>query len=414
MSLQSARGTHDLLFEDFKTQSLIIEKAQAVCECYGYEGISTPVFEFTDVFKRTLGETSDIVHKQMYTFPDNNGDLLTLRPEGTAGIARAFISNNLSRQLPLKLYYQGPMFRYERPQKGRQRQFHQFGVELLGVSDPKGDVEIISMGYSFLKNLEILSSISLDINTIGDQISRQAYKEKLLQYLEKFEKDLSEDSQRRLRLNPLRILDSKDEGDKKIVSTAPEFKNSLNSESRDFFDKVQNGLTLLGISFEINPRLVRGLDYYSHCVFEFKSNALGTQDAVLAGGRYDGLVELMGGPSTPGVGWAAGLERLALLVTPQKKSQRPVTMIPLGDAADRHLQKLAFELRLKGLAVELDFSGNIKKRLARATKANARWALILGDEELKKGVIVLKNLDLQTQAEISLEQETVLNSLLLR
>ena len=402
MALNSVRGTHDLLPEQLKTHKWISQQAAHICECFGFEEVATPIFEFTEVFKRTLGESSDVVNKQMYTFPDNNGEEMTLRPEGTAGIARAYISNGLQRQLPLKYYYQGPMFRYERPQRGRQRQFHQFGVELIGVEGPQADIECISLGYGILKALGIEGSSQLEINTIGDSESRTNYRQALVTYLEKFTDDLSEDSQRRLKINPLRILDSKDEGDQKIVTDAPDFKDSLNPASQEFFDQVLEGLTNLGIRFNLNNRLVRGLDYYSHSVFEFKSSSLGAQDAILAGGRYDGLMELMGGKPTPGVGWAAGMERLALLVKPQIQTTRPIAMIPLGEKAQQKLEKMAFELRLSGVAVEMSYSGNLKKRLTRATKANAKVAVILGDTELEQGIVVIKNMDEHTQEEVAL------------
>ncbi|MCB0365567.1 MAG: histidine--tRNA ligase [Bdellovibrionales bacterium] len=404
MSLNPVRGTHDLLPDQQRIHSWIIHKAARLSQCYGFEPIDTPIFEFTEVFKRTLGESSDVVNKQMYTFPDNSGEEMTLRPEGTAGIARAFISNGLQRQTPLKYYYHGPMFRYERPQKGRQRQFHQFGVELIGVEFPQADIEVIALGYSILSSLKVMDSTTLEINTIGDSESRQAYKSRLVSYLEKYVSDLSEDSQRRLKINPLRILDSKDEGDQKIVAGAPDFRDSLNSASKDFFDRVQQGLTNLGIQYHLNSRLVRGLDYYSHCVFEFKSSALGAQDAILSGGRYDGLIELMGGKPTPGVGWAAGMERLALLIQPEIKVTRPIALIPLGDTAQMEMEKLAFQLRMEGVPVEMSYSGNLKKRLARATKAQASHAVIIGESELENGQAVVKDLDQHTQQELPLSQ----------
>ncbi|MCC7405375.1 MAG: histidine--tRNA ligase [Bdellovibrionales bacterium] len=404
MTLNPVRGTHDLLPEQIALHHWIIDQASSLSRCFGFAPIDTPIFEFTEVFKRTLGESSEVVNKQMYTFPDNNGEELTLRPEGTAGIARAFISSGLQRQLPLKFFYHGPMFRYERPQKGRQRQFHQFGVELLGVEGPQADLEVLSLGYGVLKKLGVADSSILEINTIGDTESRKQYREKLVTYLSRFQAELSEDSQRRLTVNPLRILDSKDEGDKKIVAGAPEFDASLTPAARDFFAQVLAGLDHLGIKYQLNSRLVRGLDYYSHCVFEFKSTALGAQDAILSGGRYDGLIELMGGPATPGVGWAAGIERLALLVKPTFPVTRPVALVPLGERAQRECERLAFQLRLQGIPVEMGYSGNLKKRLARAVDARARLAGILGDTELDKGVILIKDLDQHSQAEIPLNQ----------
>ncbi len=410
MLLNSVRGTHDLIGEEWICQQWLLRQAQTVAENYGYEGISTPLFESTEVFKRTLGESSDIVHKQMYTFPDNNGDHLTLRPEGTAGIARTFISHNMQRQVPVKFYYFGPMFRYERPQKGRQRQFHQFGIELIGVSTPQADVECLAMAHTLFSQLGLNASTRIEINTIGDLASRQTYRKNLIAYLEKYQKELSADSQRRLQINPLRILDSKDPQDQKILESAPTLESDLNKESKVFFDQILEGLQLLHIPYQINPRLVRGLDYYSHSVFEFKNSSLGAQDTVLGGGRYDGLIELMGGPSQPGVGWGIGIERLMLLIPShqwQSTKQRPSCLIPLGELAEKKLELLAFQLRNQGFSIEMDFSGNLKKRLQRAIKSRCRWALILGDEELNRNVITVKDLDKQIQFESAFSLESL-------
>ena len=292
----------------------VIEAARAASERYGYLEMSTPIFEFSEVFKRTLGDTSDIVTKEMYTFTDKGGEQLTLRPENTAGVARAFISGGLSQHLPLKYFYAGPMFRYERPQKGRQRQFHQIGLELLGVAGPAGDVEIIACGAAILRDLGFLDRVVLELNTLGDGESRAAYRNSLVGYFKAHQEKLSADSRERLERNPLRILDSKDEGDRALVAEAPRFGEYLNQKSQDFFAAVTGGLEALDIPYKLNPRLVRGLDYYCHTAFEFTTTELGAQGTVMGGGRYDGLIDIMGGPATAGVGWAAGIERMAMML----------------------------------------------------------------------------------------------------
>ena len=326
----------------------VTEAAREIAARFGYQLMATPIFEFTEVFKRTLGETSDVVMKEMYSFSMKEGEEITLRPENTASVVRAMLSGGLQQQLPLKYFYAGPMFRHERPQKGRQRQFHQIGVELLGVAQPLGDVEIISAGAEILDRLGILSSTVLELNTLGDPASRLAYREALVDYFRGVVDDLSEDSRKRLERNPLRILDSKDKGDQRLVADAPSFSDYLNQESQDFFGKVQAGLDLLGIAYELSPRLVRGLDYYSHTTFEFKTKDLGAQDTVMAGGRYDGLVEIMGGPPTPGVGWAAGVERMAMLLAEEPPAPRPVVLVPMGAAAEAAAMTLARDLRRAG------------------------------------------------------------------
>lgn len=400
--LQPVRGTHDLLPEDSRRHRHVEDTAFAVARRYGYGEIVTPIFEFTEVFSRTLGETSDVVTKEMYTFQDRSGESITLRPEGTAGVARAFISGGLTQSLPLKLFYRGPMFRHERPQKGRQRQFHQVGCELLGVETPQADIEVISMGWRILQALGLGDKVQLEINTLGDAESRSAYRAALVAYLEPMRLALSEESQARLDKNPLRVLDSKDEEDKRVVAGAPLIGDCLTPGARDFFDQVTQGLTALGIPFVVNPKLVRGLDYYCHTAFEFTTNALGAQGTVLAGGRYDGLIGQMGGPATPGIGWAAGVERLSMLVQGVPDLDRPVSIIPMGDLVPALV--LADKLRAAGLCVDLGFSGNMKKRMARAAKANARFAVILGEDEMARGAATLRDLDAGSQEEIPLDQ----------
>ena len=400
--LQPPRGTHDLLPEDHRRHRKVTDTARDIAALYGYEEMSTPIFESTDVFRRTLGETSDVVTKEMYIFEDKKGRSLTLRPEGTAGGARAFISGLRSEPLPLKLFYQGPMFRYERAQKGRQRQFHQFGVELLGVDGPAGDVEVIAMGAQILGALGVLDKAILEINTLGDQESRKNYLKVLVDYFERHESSLSTESRDRLKQNPLRILDSKDTGDIGIVADAPRIEDHLNSASRNFFETVRQGLNGLKIAYVHNPYLVRGLDYYCHTAFEFTASPLGAQNAVLAGGRYDGLIETMGGPSISGTGWAAGVERLALMIDAPPPPAPAIAVIPVGEDAEAEALIQAQRLRHAGFGVDLGFSGNLKKRLDKANKARAAAAVILGPDELAKDVATVRDMETGEQTEVPL------------
>jgi histidyl-tRNA synthetase len=400
--LQPVRGTQDLLPDAHRRHRAVIETACRIAERYGYQEIATPIFEFTEVFARPIGETTDIVSKEMYTFQDRGGEEITLRPEYTAGIVRAILSNGLTQSLPLKLFASGPMFRYERPQKGRFRQFHQIDVELVGIAQPLGDVEIIALGAEILDALGVLKRTMLELNTLGDTASRSAYRQALIAYYTQRRAKLSEDSLRRLEKNPLRILDSKDEADKSINAGAPPFEQYLTPEARDFFAKVRAGLDALDIDYVLNPRLVRGLDYYSHTAFEFVTTDLGAQGTVLGGGRYDGLMGIMGGPETPGVGWAAGIERLALLIEEPAPPPRPIAIVPLGEAGEAMALKLAQSLRRAGFSVDLGYSGNIKRRLQRADKIKARVAVILGDNELAREVAALRDLDTGEQTEIPL------------
>ncbi len=398
--IQSVRGTYDLYGEAKRKLKKVIKTGSDVVEKYGFEEIETPIFEFTEVFSRNLGDTSDIVTKEMYCFNDKGGESLTLRPEGTAGAVRAFISNGMQQNLPVKFYYSGPMFRYERPQKGRQRQFTQFGIELLGVETPQADIEVISMAYEFLEKLGLAGAVTVEINSLGDTESRNNYREKLVAYLKKHYEELSEDSKKRLERNPLRILDSKEECDKAVVENAPLYADSLNEVSKKFFADVLKGLDNLGIKYRINNRLVRGLDYYSHTVFELTTDKLGAQGTVLAGGRYDGLVAQMGGGDVAGIGWACGVERLAMLLEESVDLPRPIAVIPVGDDANDKAMEIAYKLRLAGFRVEQSYSGNMKKRLAKADKVNAVKAVIIGYDEIAKGEVTLKDFE-------SGEQKTV-------
>jgi histidyl-tRNA synthetase len=402
-ALQPVRGTQDLLPDEQRRHRFVTDTARRIAERYGYAEIATPIFEFTEVFSRPIGEATDIVQKEMYTFQDRGGEEITLRPEYTAGIVRAIISNSLTQSLPLKLFASGPMFRYERPQKGRFRQFHQIDVELIGVAQPLGDVEVIALGAEILEALGVLEKTELELNTLGDTASRHAYRAALVAYYRRRLDELSDESRERLERNPLRILDSKDARDKRVNEDAPEFAEFLTTEARSFFDAVRGGLDRLGIAYRLSPRLVRGLDYYCHTAFEFVTQALGAQGTVLGGGRYDGLMGVMGGPETPGVGWAAGIERLALLVPEPPHPPRPIAIVPLGETAEARAVPLAQELRRAGFTVELGYSGNLRRRLARADKLRARAAVILGDDELARGAAALRDLDTGEQTEIPLD-----------
>lgn len=402
--LQPARGTRDIYGPEAELFRSVDSRAYEISKLYGFAAISTPIFEFKDVFHRTLGETSDVVSKETYTFTDRGGEEVTLRPEGTAGIARSFISEGMAQNLPLKFYYSGPMFRYERPQKGRYRQFHQLGVESLGSESPLADIEVIALGWQIISELGLSQFCQVELNTLGDQESRQNYRQKLVEYLTPYRSQLSADSQARFEKNPMRILDSKDEGDKKILQQAPLYSQCLTEASVAFFAKIQSGLKQLGIPFSINEKLVRGLDYYCHTVFEFTSNHLGAQSAVLAGGRYDGLIEMMGGPKTPGVGWAAGIERLCLLAQETIKINPPalIAILPAEERAEGYTLKLTQELRANHLACELLTSGNMGKKMKRANKIGATTAIIIGGSELDRGVATVKNFATGEQKELPL------------
>lgn len=392
--LQAPRGTQDLMADTSLAFRKINEIAFNIAANYGYEEISTPIFEFSDVFHRTLGETSDMVSKETYTFQDRGGDSLTLRPEGTAGIARAFISNGLAQNLPLKLYYYGPMFRYERPQKGRYRQFHQIGIECLGIDSPLADVESLALGADFLAAIGVKEKVQLKINSLGDPQSRQKHRDLLVKYLTPFESELSHDSKIRLHKNPLRILDSKDANDQKILENAPILKACLNDTSKKFFDQVLNGLESLNIQYLVDDSLVRGIDYYTHTVFEYVTSELGAQGAVLAGGRYDGLIEQMGGPQTCGVGWASGVERLALLINQEllKKSGNLIAVISASESTDGVCIAAAHALRKLNFAVEMPIGGNMGKKFKKASKIGATFAVIVGDSELQGKFYTVKNM----------------------
>lgn len=407
MSIQPARGTRDIYGRDLSAFLFVEETAREFAKRYGFGGIQTPIFEFTEVFARGLGDTTDVVTKEMYTFTDRGNESFTLRPEGTAGVVRAFISEGMEQNQPVKLFYAGPMFRYERPQKGRYRQLHQVGVEILGASTPQSDIEVLSLAWDFLKELGLGPYIRLELNTLGDTESRAAYREALVEYFSEYKDKLSEDSLNRLDKNPLRILDSKDDGDKKIVENAPLMTDYLNEESKAFFEQVKAGLTALDIPFIVNPKLVRGLDYYRHTVFEFITDSLGSQGTVLGGGRYDGLVQELGGSQTAGIGFGAGIDRLAMLLIETgllKQEPRAISIIPVGEEVILPIMKIAHDLRSESYIIDMTYSGNMGKRLKKANKINACAAIIMGSDEQAKGIVTVRDLDSGEQVEVKISE----------
>ncbi len=403
-ALQPIRGTRDIIGEDQRRHSHVIDIARATASLYGFDEWTTPVFEDTAVFARTLGDTSDVVSKEMYTFADRGGDSLTLRPENTAGICRALVSNGLTQSLPQKVFYAGPMFRYERPQKGRYRQFHQIGAELIGPLEPLADAEIMALGWDILTALGVAEDVILELNTLGDAESRQAYRTALVAHFSANRDALSKDSLERLDKNPLRILDSKDEGDRALVADAPTIAPFLTPDAARFYEGVQQNLARVGVPFRENPRIVRGLDYYNHTAFEFVTTALGAQGTVMAGGRYDGLVAQMGGPQTPAVGWAAGVERLAMLLNAAPAATLPVAVVPMGEATEAAAITVLQTLRHAGIRADMAYRGNTKRRLERANKIGARAAIIIGEDELARGVAAVKDLAAGSQTDVPFDQ----------
>jgi len=400
--VQPVRGTQSLLGEDADRLAKVVAAFDKVRRLYGFRRVEVPTIEHTGVFARTIGETTDVVSKEMYSFEDRGGEPITLRPEFTAGICRAYLSEGWQQHAPIKVAASGSAFRYERPQKGRFREFHQLDAEIIGAGEPQADVEILGLADQLLKELGIEGTI-LKLNTLGDPQTRGAWRDALYEHFRGHASALSEDSQARLERNPLRILDSKAHQDWPIVDSAPTIDEFLTSEAADFFGKVTAGLDAAGIAWERAPRLVRGLDYYRHTAFEFITDRLGAQGTVLAGGRYDGLIESLGGPHTPAVGWAAGIERLAMMIGTPELEKPSVAVIPLGERAEAEAQRIVAGLRREGVATEMAYRGNMKKRLSRANAAGAAYALIIGDDELERGEAQLKNLASGEQRSVSLD-----------
>lgn len=404
IKIQPVRGTKDLLPEEFNKHEYIIQIARNIGKLYGFEGLSTPIFEFSHIFSRSLGETSDVVHKEMYSFDDRGGESLTLRPEFTAGVVRAFISNGLQQKLPGKYFSTGPLFRYERPQAGRQRQFHQINFEYFGADLPTSDAETIKLACDILSKLDILKDVKLELNSLGCFESRANYRNLLVNYLSSFKSKLSADSLLRLERNPMRILDSKDEGDREIIKNAPLISDAYTLEAREYFKLVTSYLDELNISYIINERLVRGLDYYTHTAFEFTTDKLGAQGTVLAGGRYDGLVKQLGGIDTKAIGFASGIERLAMMLNLNLELDRPNMVLPLEAGNIAYALKVADLLRSNGLNAELDISGKIAKRMQRANNKGAKFVLLIGDNEMIASQVRVKELDSGRESDVSIER----------
>jgi histidyl-tRNA synthetase len=400
---QPVRGTQSLIGEEVDRFNAVIAAFDRVRRLFGFKRVEVPVIEHTEVFARSIGETTDVVSKEMYSFEDRGGESITLRPEFTAGICRAYLSEGWQQFAPLKLATHGPAFRYERPQKGRFRQFHQLDAEVIGAAEAAADVELLSLGDQLLKELGIHEGVTLQLNTLGDAETRDAWRAALVEHFQAHRGSLSEDSLLRLERNPLRILDTKEAKERPIADAAPAIDDFLTSEASEFFAQVTAGLDAAGVKWTRNPRLVRGLDYYRHTAFEFVTDRLGAQGTVIAGGRYDGLMEAIGGPHTPAVGWAAGIERLGMMIDAPAIESPSVAVIPLGERAAAEATRIVAGLRGQGVATEIAYRGNMKKRLSRANAARARYALIIGDDELDRGEAQLKDLSSGEQRSISLD-----------
>ena len=396
---QPVRGTQSLLGEDADRFHAVVAAFDRVRRLFGFRRVEVPILEHTGVFARTIGETTDVVSKEMYSFDDRSGDSITLRPELTAGICRAYLSEGWQQHAPLKVASWGPAFRYERPQKGRFRQFHQLDAEIIGAGEAQADVEIISFGSQLLMELGI-DGVSLKLNTLGDAESRDAWRRQLIAHFS--DADISPESRERLHKNPLRVLDSKDPRDQAAVAGAPAMQ--LTSEAEDFFGKVRAGLDAAGVAYALDPHLVRGLDYYRHTAFEFVTDRLGAQGAVIAGGRYDGLIESLGGPHTPAIGWAAGIERLSMLMEHPGVEIIDAAVIPLGEAAEAKAIEVLTLLRNHQINSDMAFRGNMKKRLQRASSAGARFAVLIGDDELTRGEASVKNLQSGEQVNVQFSE----------
>ncbi len=402
--LQPVRGTKDLFGDEIKTFNHIVNIARKRGEFSGFEELQTPIFEFSEVFERNLGETSDIVSKEVYKFPDRGDNMLTLRPEFTAGVVRAFVSNGeLQQVLPKKFFSYGQIFRYDRPQKGRQRQFNQINFEVFGEDNFYCDVESILLAASILKDLGVLDKTVLEINSLGCPQTKAKYEEALTAYFTKFKNDLSPDSQVRLEKNPLRILDSKDPQDIELLAEAPEISKFFSDEAKERFDSVLKMLTKFNVKYRVNQRLVRGLDYYTSTVFEFVMNHEGAQNTVLAGGRYDGLVEKMSGKNIPAFGFAAGVERLMILAKLELPKTRPIAVNYVSEKEKSYAFELAQKLRNAGLNVEFVLDGNFKKQMKRASQNNSRFVVIVGESEMQNGEVSVKDFDNATEQKVKQE-----------
>jgi histidyl-tRNA synthetase len=412
MSIQIPRGTQDILPGEVEKWQLIESKARELCEKFQYKEIRTPIFEHTELFTRSVGETTDVVQKEMYTFEDRGGRSVTLRPEGTASTVRSFVQHKMfgDPNQPVKLYYMGPMFRYERPQAGRFRQFVQFGVEALGSKDPAIDAEVIALAMSIYQSLG-LNKLKLIINSLGDQESRLAHRSALMQHFQPRISEFCQDCQNRLEKNPMRILDCKKDREHELMASAPSIIDYLNDESKAYFEKVQQYLTDLDIQFVVDPNLVRGLDYYNHTAFEIMSDAegFGAITTLCGGGRYNGLTQEIGGPETPGIGFAFSIERFIAALQAEKvdlpiKNELDCYFVSLGEQAQDYTVKLLQSLRLAGFSAERDYlNRKLKAQMKAADRLNAKFVAILGEDELKANKINVKIMESGEQREVNLE-----------
>ena len=404
MKIQSVRGTHDLHGYELAKYRYVENFVRSIAHIYDFNEIITPIFESTELFKKPLGEHSDVVLKEMYTFKDRNGTSLTLRPEFTTPMIRAAISNNFLAKIPQKLYGIGPMFRRERPQKGRYRQFNQINFEILGTHDVAADVELILLADDILKNLFPNKKIDLQINSLGDKNTLKVFKKNLSLYFDKYKKELSLDAREKIYTNPLRVLDSKNSNDYEINKNAPKISDYYSEETKNKFMNIQTLLKEASINFQVNPCLVRGLDYYCHTVFEFKSNDMGAQDTIIGGGRYDGLIKVLGGPDIPGVGWAGGVERIIMLMQDIIKNEKKAHLILINENFKSYGLKLLNLLRKNNVSVYFDFKYNLKKSLSSANSLNFEYAIIIGEDEFKDNTCTIKNLYKNSQETVSFEK----------
>ena len=404
MKVQPVRGTHDLHGNELVKFRNLENLVRSLAHVYNFNEIITPIFESTELFKKPLGEHSDVVLKEMYTFKDRNDSSLTLRPEFTTPIIRAAISNNFLAKIPQKLYGIGPMFRRERPQKGRYRQFNQINFEILGTHDVAADVELILLANNILQKLFPNKKIDLHLNSLGDKNTLKIFKENLSLYFDKYKNELSEEVQSKIHTNPLRILDSKNSNDQEINLNAPKIHDYYTVDTKNKFNNIQALLLDASINFQLNPNLVRGLDYYCHTVFEFKSNDLGAQDTLIGGGRYDGLTKILGGPDIPGVGWAGGVERMIMLMKDNIKEEKKVYLILINESFKSYGLKLLHLLRNNNIPVYFDFKYNLKKSLSSANYLNYEYAIIIGEDEIKNNTCTIKNLYKNSQAVVSFKE----------
>ena len=400
MKLRSVRGTHDIYGEDIEKYNIIENKVSKIAELNSFNKLETPIFEFTDLFAKPLGEQSDVVLKEMYSFKDRNEEMLTLRPEYTTPMIRAAITNNLLNELPLKIFGLGPMFRRERPQKGRYRQFNQINFEIFGTNDFMADLELIIIGNEILKSILPNSSFTLNLNTLGQKNNLNEYKIKLSNYFKDKKEKLSDESKEKIQTNPLRILDSKNENDILISNSAPTMQEFISLEEKNHFSEIKKGLDLLKIKYVENNKLVRGLDYYCSTVFEFKTSELGSQDTLLGGGRYDGLIGVLGGPDIPGIGWAAGIERISMLMKLNYNSLCKVHLAITNKKYNSHIQKIMNFLRKNNISFYWNYKYNIKKSLSKANSKKIEYVILIGENEFNNNYYSLRNLNTGKQSQL--------------